>query len=151
MNQQLLIQQTKVESLALEHVTRALEVMLGWAVDDGGYGRKLSSVRFFTELYQRHLERLFALEEIDGYMESIAHLNPEMVNQIEKLRQGHERFRLAIRKTVVRLDLASPSHLDEFDATCADLRSTINQVLEHMRQENEMLVESLDRDVGGEA
>jgi hypothetical protein len=84
-------------------------------------------------------------------MESIAHLNPEMANQIEKLRQGHERFRLAIRKIVVRLDLASPSHLDEFDATCADLRSTINQVLEHMRQENEVLVESLDRDVGGEA
>jgi hypothetical protein len=33
MNQELIIQQTKVESRALEHVTRALEVMLGWDVD----------------------------------------------------------------------------------------------------------------------
>jgi len=46
MNQELLIQQTKVESQALEHVTRALEAMIGWAVDGDGFSRKLSSVRF---------------------------------------------------------------------------------------------------------
>ena len=79
MNQELLIQQTKVESQALEHITRALEVMIGWAVDGDGYGRKLSSVRFFTVQYQQHLERLFALEEIDGYMESVSRFNPELI------------------------------------------------------------------------
>ena len=84
MNQELLIQQTKVESQALEHITRALEVMIGWAVDGGGYGRKLSSVRFFTVQYQQHLERLFALEEIDGYMESVSRFNPELSNQIDQ-------------------------------------------------------------------
>lgn len=150
MNQELLIQQTKVESQALEHITRALEVMIGWAVDGDGYCRKLSSVRFFTELYQRHLERLFALEEIDGYMESISRLNPELANQVADLKRGHERFRAAIRKSVVRLDLASPTQLAEFDATCTALRKTINAILEHLRREQELLVESFHRDRGGE-
>jgi hypothetical protein len=151
MNQELLIQQTKVESQALEHVTRALEVMIGWAVDGDGYGRKLSSVRFFTELYQRHLERLFALEEIDGYMEGISRLNPELAVQVDDLKREHEQFRAAVRKMVVRIDLASPTNLPEFDATCDELRKTINQVLDHLRREQELLVESIQRDTGGEA
>jgi hypothetical protein len=151
MNQELLIQQTKRESQALEHVTRALEVMLGWAVDGDGFSRKLSSVRFFTELYQRHLERLFALEEIDGYIESVSRLQPELTGQVDNLKREHERFRAAIRKIVVRIDLASPMNLPGFDATCDGLRNTINQILEHLRREQELLVESFHRDTGGEA
>ena len=151
MNPELLIQQTKRESQALEHVTRALEVMVGWAVDGDGFSRKLSSVRFFTELYQRHLERLFALEEIDGYMESVSRLHPELTGQVDNLKQEHERFRAAVRKIVVRIDLASPANLPEFDATCDELRKTINQVLEHLRREQELLVETFNRDTGGEA
>jgi hypothetical protein len=151
MNPELLIQQTKVESQALEHITRALEVMVGWAVDGTGYARKLSSVRFFAELYQRHLERLFALEEIDGYMESVSRSNPELANRVNVLRDEHEQFRAAIRKVVVRLDLASPTNLAEFDATCTELRKTINEVLEHLRREQELLGDSFYRDTGGEA
>ena len=151
MNQELLIQQTKRESQALEHVTRALEVMVGWAVDGDGFSRKLSSVRFFTELYQRHLERLFALEEIDGYMESVSRLHPELTGQVDNLKREHERFRAAVRKIVVRIDLASPMDLPDFDATCDELRNTINQILEHLRREQELLVESFHRDTGGEA
>ena len=64
--------------------------------------QKLSSVRFFTELYQRHLERLFALEEIDGYMESVSRLNPELTDQVDDLKREHEQFRAAVRKMVVR-------------------------------------------------
>lgn len=151
MNQELLIQQTKVESQALEHITRALEVMLGWAVNGDGFARKLSSVRFFTELYQRHLERLFALEEIDGYMESVSRLHPELADQVEHLELEHERFRAAVRKSVVRIDLASPNQPAEFEKTCGELRNTVNQVLEHLRRESELLVESFNRDTGGEA
>jgi hypothetical protein len=125
--------------------------MIGWTVDGDGFARKLSSVRFFTELYQRHLERLFALEEIDGYMKSVSRLNPELTHQVEDLKREHERIRAAVRRVVVRLDLASPLNLAEFDATCDELRHTINQVLEHLRREQELLVESFYRDTGGEA
>ena len=151
MNPELLIQQTKVESQALEHITRALEVMIGWGVDEAGYARKLSSVRFFTVLFQQHLERLFALEEIDGYMESISRFNPELTSQVDDLKQEHEQLRAAVRRIVVRLDLASPTNLPEFDATCFEVRTTINQVLEHLRREQDLLVEAFNRDSGGEA
>jgi hypothetical protein len=151
MNPELLIQQTKLESQALEHVTRALEVMIGWSVDGDGFARKLSSVRFFTELYQRHLERLFALEEIEGFMESVSRLNPELTDQVAILKREHEQFRAVVRKMVVRIDLASPLKLHEFEVTCAELRHTINHVLEHLRREQELLVESFCRDTGGEA
>jgi hypothetical protein len=150
MNQELLIQQTKVEGQALEHITLALEVMIGWAAGGGGYARKLSSVRFFTVLYQQHLERLFALEEIDGYMDSISKFNPALASQVKDLKKDHEQLRAAVRRIVVRLDLASPTNLPEFDATCFKVRTTINQVLEHLRREQDLLVETFNRDPGGE-
>jgi hypothetical protein len=150
MNQELLIQQTKVESQALVHVTRALEGMLGWKVEDNSIDRKLSSVRFFTELYQRHLERLFALEEVDGYLENVSRLNPELANQVNQLHREHEEFRAAIRKSVVKIDLASPNDPAQFDKTCDELRTTVNQVLEHLRRERELLVEFFSRDTGGQ-
>jgi hypothetical protein len=149
-DQELLIQQTNVESQALEHVTRALEVVLGWTVAGEGYARKHSSVRFFTELYQRHLERLFAWEEIDGYMEGISRLNPELAIHVDRLKLEHEQLRAAVRESVVRIDLASPTELAEFNATCDQLRKTINGVLEHLRRERELLVDSFNRDTGGE-
>jgi hemerythrin-like domain-containing protein len=150
MNRNQLIQQTTVESQALEHVTRALEVILGWTSEGHDISRKLSSVRFYTELYQRHLERLFALEEVEGYMETISSLKPELANQVDDLKREHEEFRAAVRWSVVRIDLASPTQLVQFDATCDKLRVTINQVLEHIRRENELLVESMQQDTGGE-
>ncbi len=150
MDQEFLIQQIKVESRALEHVSRALEAALGWSTEGTGLSRKLSSVRFLTESYQRHVERLFALEEIDGFMESVSRLNPELTNQVDKLELEHDRFRTAIRASVVRIDLASPNQLADFDSICAEILTTINQVLEHLRRENELLMESFQRDTGGE-
>jgi hypothetical protein len=149
-NDKIIVQQTKVESQALKHVTQALEATLGWIVAGDGFARKLSSVRFFTEAYQRHMERLFALEEIDGYMESVSRLNPELTSRVALLKQEHESFRGALRETVLRLDLALPIEVADFERTCAQLQDTINRVLDHLHRESELLVESFDRDTGGE-
>src|SRR5688572_73853 len=126
MNPELLIQQTKLESQALEHVTRALEVMIGWSVDGDGFARKLSSVRCFTRLYQRPLVGLIAIEKIDGVMESVSRFSPQLTNQVAHMTRAHEQYRAAVRKMVVRLDLASPLKLTQFDATCEELRHQIN-------------------------
>jgi hemerythrin-like domain-containing protein len=148
--QHLVIEQTKVESQTLEYVTQALEVALAWVVDGNDVSRKLSTVRFLTESYQRHVERLFALEELDGYMDSVALLNPELTLRVADLKAEHERFREAIRKALLRLDQAPPTDPTNFSAICAELRTVINQVLQHIRQENELLVESVQQDTGGE-
>lgn len=150
MNYKLLIEQIKVESDALEHVTRALQVMLGWTVANEGFDRKLSSVRFFTDLYQRHLERLFVLEEHNGYMKSVAKARPELANQVKSLEQEHEPFRVALRETVLRLDMALATQPEDFHRTCEQLQMTITKVIEHLHRERELLVESIERDTGGE-
>jgi hemerythrin-like domain-containing protein len=147
--QALLIQQTKVESQALEHITQAVEVALAWVVEGDDVSRKLSSVRFFTEMYQRHLERLFALEEVDGYMDDVTELSPELTNQVDQLKPEHEQFRVAIRKLVLRLDRTPPVDCASFNAVCEKLRLVIKQVLEHTRRENELFVESIQQDTGG--
>lgn len=69
---------------------------------------------------------------------------------MDQLEQEHEQFRAAVRQLVARVDLSSPTQPAEFDATCEQLRKTINQVLEHLRRERELLVESFNRDTGGE-
>ena len=139
-----------VESEALGHVTRALEVAIAWAVEGDDFSRKLSSVRFATELFQRHQERLFALEELDGYMEVVCQLMPELTHQVDDLKREHEQFRAAVRKLVLRLDRASPTDRANFDAICKHLRDVIQRILEHSQRENELVFESINRDAGGE-
>lgn len=150
MDHKLIAQQTQMETEALEHVTRALEVAIAWVVEGDDFSRKLSSVRFATELFQRQIERLFALEELDGYMEGVCQLHPEWTDQVDDLKRDHEQFRAVVRKLVLRLDRASPTDLAKLDAICEELQDVIQRVLEHSHQESEMFVESLLRDTGGE-
>ena len=150
MDHEPIVQQTKVENEALGHITRALEVVIAWAVKGADCSRKLSSVRFATELFQRQLERLFALEELDGYMEIVCQLQPELTDQVAVLKREHEQLREAVRKLALRLERASPTDLAKLDAICEDLRNVIHQILKHSRRENELLVESINRDTGGE-
>jgi hypothetical protein len=96
MNEELLLEQTKVESQVLEHVTRALESALGWVVLGKDFSRKLSSVRFGTELYQRHLERLFALEEIDA----CAKLRQTINQVLEHLRRESELLFVSVQRDI---------------------------------------------------
>jgi hypothetical protein len=150
MNHKLIAQQTQMETEALGHVTRALEVAVAWIVEGDDLSRKLSSVRFTTELFQRQIERLFALEELDGYMESVCRLHPEWTNQVEALKREHEQFRAIVRKLVLLLDRASPTDLAKLDAICEELQDVIQRVREHSHHETELVVESLMRDTGGE-
>ena len=60
-------QQTVVEDGILKLLVEGLRSALAWKVTND-FSRKLSSVRFITQSFQRHLERLMALEEYDGYM-----------------------------------------------------------------------------------
>lgn len=143
-------QQIKVENEALGHVTRALEVAIAWEVKGPDLSRKLSSVRFAIELFQRQVERLFALEELDGYMVRVSRARPEWSDQIEELRQEHDQCRAAIRRAVIQLDHASPTDVGQLDAICEALRDVMLRLVQHGHRENEMVVESVNLDIGGE-
>ncbi|MEQ8789340.1 MAG: hypothetical protein RIC55_23805 [Pirellulaceae bacterium] len=150
MNHKLIVAQTQTETEALEHVTRALETAIAWVVEGDDLARKLSSVRFATELFQRQTERVFALEEFDGYMDTIRRSHPEFTDQVEEFKCEHEAFRAEVRKLALRLDRASPADVPNLDAVCAELGGVIQRILEHNRRESKLLVESLQRDTGGQ-
>lgn len=147
----LIAQQTQTESEALAHVARALKVAIAWVVQGNDLSRKLSSVRFATELFYRQIERLFALEELDGYMGEVCQLRPECLNRVKELKCEHEQFRIVTRKLVLQLDRASPTDRAELDAICQALDDVAHRVLEHNRREGELIVETFLRDTGGES
>jgi hemerythrin-like domain-containing protein len=150
MDYKLKAEQIKVESNSLRHVTQSLEVVIAWTVEGTDFSRKLSSLRFIAESFQRHLERLFALEELDGYMDTVCHLNPEVSDLVDDLKCEHEQFREAARRLVLRLDHASPADRVKLDVICEDLRDVIRRILEHGHREGDLLVECFNRDPGGE-
>ena len=150
MDYELIAEQTKVESNSLRHVTQALEVVIAWSVEGEDVSRKLSSLRFTTELFQRHLERLFALEELDGYMEIVCQMSPEVTDRVGYLKCEHEQFRVAVRRLALQLDRASTTDYAKLDGICKDLRDVIQRIHEHGHRECELLVACFNRDSGGE-
>ena len=139
-----------METEPLAHVTRALEVANVWVVEGDDLSRKLSSVRFATELYKRQIERLFALEELDGYMKTVCRLQPLCVDQVRAMKREHQQFRTSVRRLALRLDRALPTDHATLDAICNRLQIVIHKILEHSHRESGLFVESLLRDTGGQ-
>jgi hypothetical protein len=150
MEQESIVQQTKVEREATELVTLALERTLLWTVKGDDFSRKLSSVRFVTESFQHHLERLFALEELDGYMNVVCQLHPEFTDKVKDLKATHAQLHEMTRQLVLNLEQASPTDVTKFEVICEELKSLISSLREHNKQENELLVEAVFRDTGGQ-
>jgi len=69
---------------------------------------------------------------------------------VNDLKETHEQLRGTIRQLVLRLERASPTEFAIFDAICEELQNLISWFREHNQQENELLVEAMLRDTGGE-
>jgi hypothetical protein len=142
-------QQTLVENDLLQHLVDGLRSTLAWQVE-GDVLRKLSTLRFIAQCFQRHLERMMALEEHDGYMDEVALLSPRLARRVDVLRGEHGRLREGARRTVVRLEQVEPTDGPEFAAVCADLAVLVDEVEKHSRKEVALVQEAFARDSGGE-
>ena len=142
--------QVLVEHEMLTHITSALRTILDWKSQDYDLSRKLGSLRFSAQSYQRHLERLMALEEHDGYMDAIVAAQPKLVKQVEDLRKEHDDFRRQLNRLVARLENVSPTDREKFAAISTELAELLNKVDEHSACETDLLQEAFLRDEGGE-
>src|SRR4051812_6360907 len=97
-----LAQQTAVEHTLLQYLMEGLRTTIAWQHQGDGV-RKLSTLRFIGQSFQRHLERLLALEECDGYMDLVLQRNPQLRKTVDALREEHEFFRQSVRRIVLRL------------------------------------------------
>jgi hypothetical protein len=150
MDQKSIVQQTQVENEAVEFVTQALARTLEWPVEGKEFSRKLSSLRFVTESLQRHLERLFALEELDGYMDLICQHRPELTDRVDALQKQQDKLRISARQLVLQLERTSPTDLVMFAGVCEQLTSLVDWIRTYHQSENALLTTAGLRDSAGQ-
>lgn len=143
------VQQTAVEQGMLENLMQALRDTMAWQVE-GDNSRKVSTLRFIAQSFQRHLEHLMTLEEYDGYMDLVMSTSPHLSRSVQNLRQEHDQFRGAVRRLVQRLERLSVSDAPGLAAVCNDLQALLEQVVAHDRRERGLWLEAFGRDGGGE-
>jgi hemerythrin-like domain-containing protein len=142
--------QSLVENGMVKHLTDALRSTLAWKVLGDNAARKLSTLRFIAQSFQRHLEHLMALEENDGYMDMVTESCPRLSKKVTNLRQEHDALRIDVRRLVHQLENVSPHDpwlLEEATTAWLDVLARLDT---HFSKEVDLLQEAFEHDDGGE-
>ena len=142
-------QQMQVEHGLLQHLIGGLRAAAAWPVPGPDASRKLSTLRFVAGSFQRHLERLLALEEYDGYLGLARACAPRLVRAADALRAEHERFRTEARRLAQRLERLPGTDPAALGPVCADLLALLGQVESHSEREMALVQEAFEQDEGG--
>jgi hypothetical protein len=135
-------QQTLVEHELLGYLVEGLRTTLAWQVQGCDFTRKLSTLRFMAQCFQRHLERMMALEESDGYIGLAGATSPWLGRRVDTLRQEHSQLREAARRVVHGFEHALPTDQSEFASLCEAVAALLLQVEEHTRNEVALVQEA---------
>ena len=150
MDRQDIAEQTKVEQELLRHVMEGLRLSTTWQVRGPDASRKLSTLRFVTGSFQRHLERLLALEEYDGFMDKVLVCAPHLGRATAALRGEHDGFRSEARRVVQQLERLPATDPAALEKVGGALVALLGRIEGHNRREMALLLEAFGRDEGGE-
>jgi hemerythrin-like domain-containing protein len=150
MDHHVIPQQVLVEHQTLAYVTSALRATVGWKFQGKDLSRKLVSMRFVGQSFQRHLKHLMQLEEEEGYMSVVLASRPELKEEVEALRREHDQFRRALSRILTRLKRVEPTDPETVSKISEDLLALLEKLDAHSKQETDLLQEALLRDEGGE-
>ncbi len=142
--------QCLLEHQILEHITAALRLSLEWKVTAVGYSKKLSTVRFTAQSFQRHLERLLTLEEGGGYMSFVRERQTGLFERALALRHEHDEFRANLTRILADLDQLPEDNGACLDELCYELEHLLIRLEMHHHNEIDLVQETLVCDVGGE-
>ncbi|HEV3259793.1 MAG TPA: hypothetical protein VG013_23195 [Gemmataceae bacterium] len=142
-------QQMQVEHGLLQYLIQGLRATVAWQVPGPDASRKLSTLRFIAESFQRHLERLLATEEYDGYMGLVRASSPRLGRATDALRAEHEGLRTEARRVAQRLERLPNTDLAALGQVCADLLALLGQVEGHSKKEMDLVQEAFEQDEGG--
>jgi hypothetical protein len=143
-------QQAAIEHEMLKHIAAALRATMEWKLAGDGVSRKLGSLRFISQSFQRHLEHVMALEEYDGYMNVVIESYPEFTERTKKLQAEHDDFRERLGRVNYRLERVSPADLAAFEECCTRLNDLLEAINDHNQRETALFQEAFLEDVGGE-
>jgi hemerythrin-like domain-containing protein len=141
--------QTEVEYGLVKLLMDGLRSTLAWKVQGNDFSRKLSTVRFIVRSFQGHLDRLFALEEYDGYMDLVNKRAPRLDRTVDALKQEHNEFRTGIRRISLGLERISSTDQARFSAACDELLDLLDKLEAHGRKETDVIQEAFEQDRGG--
>src|SRR4051794_15762586 len=92
-----------MEHQVFEHIKQALLVTLNWQAPSVSMPRKLSSLQFTIQSFQRHFDRVVKIEEEGGYMADAMDAKPYYQDRVEQLEREHARFRQRLQSLLPEL------------------------------------------------
>ena len=141
--------QAEVELAILLGVEESLRIALQWMTRGRGNSHKLSTLRFHTWSFERHLTRIRVLADHGGYMHLITDSHPHLVGEVEALRNEREELHADLERIIVRLDHVSGEDATGFGKTCAKLQRFLDDLRTHGQKEGELLQRSFTQEEGG--
>jgi len=141
--------QADVELAILLGMEQSLRMALQWMTRDRGNSHKLSTLRFHTWSFERHLSRIRVLADHGGYMHLIADANPHLAGEVGALRNKHAELHVDLERIILRLDHISRDDARGFGLICANLERFLDDLRRLGQNEAELLQHSFTQEEGG--
>jgi hypothetical protein len=141
--------QADVELAILLGIEQSLRVALQWMTRGRGNSHKLSTLRFHTWSFERHLTRIQVLADHGGYMHLITDANPHLAGEVNTLRNGREELHSNLKRIIVRLERIARDDAGGFGKICAELERFLDDLRAHGQKERELLQHSFAQEQGG--
>ena len=138
--------QAEIEREMLSHIENGLRTVLAWHTEGVDYSRKLSTLRFIAQSFERHLDRVQSLDEHDGFIPMVLDNKPHLKPHIEDLKTRRNEERGRVQRIVELVDangipdicdlwfvpqlLEIPVNNDDFDRRAIDIDGN-TQHLDH--------------------
>jgi hypothetical protein len=142
--------QADVELSILLGIEQSLRVALQWMTRGRGNSHKLSTLRFHTWSFERHLTRIRALADHGGYMHVITDAKPHLASKVAALQERRVKLHDTLEKLVIELELVSQDDFDGFTRICLGIQQFLDDLRAHGQQESELLQHAVSQESGGQ-
>ncbi|MCA9211980.1 MAG: hypothetical protein KDB27_02860 [Planctomycetales bacterium] len=141
--------QTCVEHTMINHAQDALITAMEWQTSGNTFTRKLSSIRFAWHILALHLDRIFAIEECDGYMTFVSERSPHQTEKILQLELEHDEFRDEMKSISATLERLLPTDHNALQTVVQRIKAMLQRFTNHSRHEIALIQAALNDDLGG--
>ncbi len=131
--------QIEVELALLLNIEQAFRVALDWKTNDGENNRKLSTLRFVTRSFERHLARIRMLSDYGGYMVLVTDMKPQLASAVRSLKLLRDNLQAHLDELMFRLEHVSANETAKFDELCKELEHYLEDLSAHGAKEMELL------------
>jgi hypothetical protein len=130
-------------------IEQSLRIALQWATRGRGNTHKLSTLRFHTSTFERHLTRIQALAVHGGYKRLIIESSPRLAGAVNELGAKRVNLHAELERIVIRLDLVSRDDGDAFGSICTDLERCLDALRTNAQKERDLLRQTFTQEKDG--